>query len=130
VNNNDSLYTRHLQLLEAKLDQKLSLKLVKLLKAGVKVTRIDAEIISGQEAITLAGTGVEIRWSPSLLSQDRPGWIISETYAVIDIDSGEPRETSEVVSALPAEDIFAVTEEAIIAIVRRRLESALSEASL
>ena len=104
-------------------------RLASLLRVAAEAAGLDpADVMSGPEAVGIIGTGVDIAWERDALGVGEAGWQVRETCHVVDVMTNAERTETEVAGCFSPEDTFQAARAAVMSVIQRRVEAALSGA--
>lgn len=109
------------------MDARTIKRMAEAMRAAAAAAHLEAtDVMSGRESVAIVGTGVDVAWSKDALGRDRGGWLVSETYHVVDVATRAERFDTRVLGAFPRDDVFQAARLAVMSVIQRRVEAALS----
>ena len=111
------------------MDASVIQRMARLLRAAAGAAGLDAsDVQAGPSSIGIVGTGVDVTWARNALGRGKDGWQVRVTYHVADVGASRGRMTTEVSASYDPADIFQAARQAVMLVVQKRVEAALSEA--
>ncbi len=107
-------------------------RLIKLVRSACTSVGIPpGEIKSSADGlVSIPGLGINLKWSPNALGEDRAGWSLFEEFDSVEIASATlKRSFRDVASFAPADIVLAAKSLALLA-AERRIEATLDEVSV
>lgn len=86
-----------------------------------------ADIMAGPGSVGILGTGVDVAWRGD--AGGGGGWELHRTEHMVNVLSGEQRTVTETVGSFAPDSLFQAARAAVLLVIQRRIEVALSSLS-
>lgn len=114
------------------MDARTITRLALMLRVACNAAGLDpADVKPGPESVGLIGTGVDIAWMPDAHGRERGGWAVRHSYYSVTFSADLSRQKGDMVTEnvglFPPADLVPAAARAVLAVVQRKIEAALSE---